>query len=71
MTTIIHMQIAERDPHIVDITGKNEGRKAKRQSTSDYSNIRIHTMLVNINSTALYLGCSNIREYLNGSSSRG
>ena len=49
---IIHMQIAERDPHIVDITGQNEGGKTKRQSTSDYSNIRIHTMPVNISSTA-------------------
>ena len=28
------------------------GRKTKRQSTSDYSNIRIHTMLVNISSGA-------------------
>ena len=28
------------------------GRKTKRQSTSDYSNIRIHTMLVNISSAA-------------------
>ena len=30
------------------MTGQNEGEKRKRQSTSDYSNIRIHTMLVNI-----------------------
>ena len=45
-------QIAERDPHIVDMTGQNKGGRTKRQSISDYSNIRIHTMLVNISSAA-------------------
>lgn len=50
---VLFTQIAEQDPHIVDIAGQSQSGRRKRQTgTADYSNMRIYPMLTNIASSA-------------------
>jgi len=46
------LQIAERHPHIVDLASQTGRKVNKRQSSVDYSNIRIHVEYTNIDSSA-------------------
>lgn len=47
----ILLQIAERNPHVVNLAVVPRGRDNKRQSSVDYSNIRIHPVFTNIDHT--------------------
>ena len=44
------VQIVDTNPHIVDLSSQDEGRK-NQQTTQNYSNIRIHPVFTNITSS--------------------
>ena len=46
------LQIAETDPHIVDLSTQDGGVN-KRQTSMDYSNLRIHTEFTNVDPSAV------------------
>ncbi|XP_065915873.1 leishmanolysin-like peptidase isoform X1 [Dysidea avara] len=48
----IHDKIAERHPHMVDLASQTRRKINKRQSSVDYSNIRIHVEYTNVDSNA-------------------
>ena len=49
---VLILQIAERHPHMVDLVSQTRRKINKRQSSVDYSNIRIHVEYTNVDSSA-------------------
>ena len=49
---MFYFQIAEKNPYIVNLAEINQDFQSKRQTTTDFSSIRIHTMPTNINAAA-------------------
>ena len=57
----LFLQISERHPHIVDLASQSVSKINKRQSSDDYSNIRIHVEYTNVD--------ANVESYVQGPNS--